>query len=130
MRIDLQTKDRVRLATAAEPIFDLSSDGKLVAFGAREGTSFVLKVQPTDGGGERVVLRLPPDERFNSVAWKPGADALFLAIGNAGTGTIQLFELDTRRPAEPTPLGIFVRRSPTSASIRTAGSSRSWTGSG
>ncbi len=28
---------------------------------------------------------------------------------NAGTGTIQLFELDTRRAAEPTPLGIFVK---------------------
>ena len=38
-----------------------------------------------------------------------GTDALFLTIRNAGTGTIQLFELDTRRAAEPTPLGIFVK---------------------
>ena len=106
-RIDLRTKERVRSVSVDEPTFDLSSDGKRVAFVARVGASFVLKVQSTDGGEERVVLRLRPDERINSIAWKPGSDSIFLAKQNAET--IQLFELDTSAASEPVPLGIFVR---------------------
>lgn len=106
-RIDLRTKERVRSVSVDEPTFDLSSDGKHIAFVAREGGSFVLKVQSTDAGEQRVVLRLRPDERINSIAWKPGSDFVFLAKQNAET--IQLFELDTRAASEPVPLGIFVK---------------------
>jgi hypothetical protein len=107
VRIDLRTKERVNTGTVAEPAFDLNSDGKRVAFVAREGASFALKVQSTDGGEERVVLRLRPDERIKSIAWKPGSDSIFLAKQN--TETVQLFELDTRATSEPVPLGIFIK---------------------
>jgi Tol biopolymer transport system component len=107
VRIDLRTKERVTLGTVAEPAFDLTADGKRLAFVAREGASFVLKVQSTDGGEEQLVLRLRPDERINSIAWKPGSDSIFLAKQNAET--IQLFELDTRAASGPVPLGIFIK---------------------
>ena len=107
VRIDVRTKERVNIATIAETAFDLTSDGTRVAYVARDGASFVLKVQSTDGGEERVALRLRPGERINSVAWKPGSDSMFLVKQNAET--IQLFELDTRGTSEPVPLGIFVK---------------------
>ena len=101
MSIDLETGQRKELIRSPSQIiaYNLSPDGKWLAFKEGKLGIICLRVIPSEGGEKRTLLRLETGGGINSIAWSPDGRYIYFAKWEKGSSKSEACSL-WRIPAE------------------------------
>ncbi|MFZ2052764.1 MAG: hypothetical protein WAU81_01080, partial [Candidatus Aminicenantales bacterium] len=98
---DLETKQKKELIRGPSQIihYDISPDGKWLAYKEREEGVACLRLIPAEGGEKKNLLRLNKGEGINSVAWSPDGRYVYFSKWEKGSSKSEACSL-WRIPSE------------------------------
>jgi Tol biopolymer transport system component len=98
---DLETKQKKELIRGPSQIihYDVSPDGKWLAYKERETDVACLRLIPAEGGEKKTLLRLDKGEGINGIVWSPDGRTIYFSKWEKGSSKSEACSL-WRIPAE------------------------------
>ncbi len=87
MSYNIETRQKKELIRGPNQIvaYDISPDGKWLAFREPENGRACLKLIPSEGGEKRILLKLGQDEGIGAIAWSPDSRFIYFSKREKGS---------------------------------------------